>query len=170
MFLTTVNAVGSERIQNRRTSKESMSVSITSPLFQHHKHCDDLFARAEEACANGEWTAGEDAFALLVDQLEAHFRSEEELLFPAFEKATGMTSGPTEVMRGEHRQMRDLLAQMREGLAARDVDFFDGGAETLLILMQQHNMKEENILYPMCDNALGSSDVGHALAERLKAP
>jgi iron-sulfur cluster repair protein YtfE (RIC family) len=36
--------------------------------------------------------------------------------------------------------------------------------------MQQHNMKEENILYPMCDNALGSSDVGQALAARLKAP
>ena len=144
-------------------------MSITAPLFQHHKHCDEAFASAEEACANGDWAAGEKAFALLVDELETHFCSEEELLFPAFEKATGMTSGPTEVMRGEHRQMRDLLLQMREGLAVRDADAFDGGAETLLILMQQHNMKEENILYPMCDNALGSSDVGPALAARLNA-
>ena len=24
------------------------------------------------------------------------------------------------------------------------------------MLMQQHNMKEENILYPMCDRALGA--------------
>ena len=29
-----------------------------------------------------------------------------------------------------------------------------GIAETLLIMMQQHNMKEENILYPMCDQHL----------------
>ena len=72
-------------------------------------------------------------------------------------------------MRGEHRQMRQLLEQMRGGLAARDGDAFDGGAETLLILMQQHNMKEENILYPMCDSALDSSDVGPALVARLKA-
>jgi iron-sulfur cluster repair protein YtfE (RIC family) len=142
-------------------------MSITTPLFQHHKHCDEIFADAEEACANGEWTAGGEAFALLSNQLEAHFSSEEELLFPAFETATGMTSGPTEVMRGEHRQMRDLLAQMQGALASRDGDAFGGAAETLLILMQQHNMKEENILYPMCDNALGSSDVGAALAERL---
>jgi iron-sulfur cluster repair protein YtfE (RIC family) len=142
-------------------------MSITTPLFQHHKHCDEIFADAEEACANGEWTAGGEAFALLSNQLEAHFSSEEELLFPAFEAATGMTSGPTEVMRGEHRQMRDLLAQMQGALASRDGDAFGGAAETLLILMQQHNMKEENILYPMCDNALGSSDVGAALAERL---
>jgi iron-sulfur cluster repair protein YtfE (RIC family) len=142
-------------------------MSITTPLFQHHKHCDEIFADAEEACADGDWTAGGEAFALLSNQLETHFSSEEELLFPAFEAATGMTSGPTEVMRGEHRQMRDLLAQMQGALASRDGDAFGGAAETLLILMQQHNMKEENILYPMCDNALGSSDVGAALAERL---
>ncbi len=144
-------------------------MSITTPLFQHHKHCDDLFADAESACGNGDWEAGGKFFALLHDQLEAHFSSEEELLFPAFEAATGMTSGPTEVMRGEHRQMRDLLGQMSSGLADRDGDTFSGAAETLLILMQQHNMKEENILYPMCDNALGGSDVGATLSERLKA-
>ena len=108
------------------------------------------------------------AFESLREQLETHFASEEELLFPAFEAATGMTSGPTEVMRGEHRQMRDLLAQMQAAVTSRDSDAFGGAAETLLILMQQHNMKEENILYPMCDNALGSSDVGASLAERLK--
>ena len=152
-----------------RLISESVPVSITAPLFQHHKHCDEVFASAEEACANGDWAAGEKAFTLLVDELETHFCSEEEVLFPAFEKATGMTSGPTEVMRGEHLQMRELLHQMQQGLVARDTDVFDGGAETLLILMQQHNMKEENILYPMCDNALGSSDVGTALAARLKA-
>ena len=144
-------------------------MSVTEPLFQHHKHCDEIFARAEEACANGDWAEGGNAFALLFDQLETHFSSEEELLFPAFESATGMTSGPTEVMRGEHRQMRDLLAQMKGALADQDSDTFGGAAETLLILMQQHNMKEENILYPMCDNALGLTDVGASLVERLKA-
>lgn len=145
-------------------------MSVTAPLSQHHKHCDEIFARAEEACANGDWAVGSEAFALLNDQLETHFKSEEELLFPAFESATGMTSGPTEVMRGEHRQMRELLAQMKGALADQDSDTFGGAAETLLILMQQHNMKEENILYPMCDNALGSTDVGATLVDRLKAP
>ncbi|MCF8197221.1 MAG: hemerythrin domain-containing protein [Sulfuritalea sp.] len=142
---------------------------VTDPLFQHHKHCDEIFASAEEACANGDWTEGDEAFARLFNQLETHFTSEEEVLFPAFESETGMTSGPTEVMRGEHRQMRDLLAQMKDALAARDSDAFGGAAETLLILMQQHNMKEENILYPMCDNALGATSVGATLVERLKA-
>ena len=143
-------------------------MSTTASLLHHHKHCDELFAEAEDACANDDWTAGAQAFALLNEQLENHFAGEEEILFPAFETATGMTSGPTQVMRTEHRQMRDLLAQMRGALASRDGESFGGAAETLLILMQQHNMKEENILYPMCDNALAASDVGDALAARLK--
>ena len=145
-------------------------MSTTAPLSKHHKHCDELFADAEEACAGNDWTAGGQAFALLNEQLETHFAGEEEILFPAFETATGMTSGPTEVMRAEHRQMRDLLAQMKGALAERDGDTFGGAAETLLILMQQHNMKEENILYPMCDSALASSDVGASLVERLQMP
>lgn len=144
-------------------------MSITTPLFQHHKHCDEIFADAEDACGSGDWATGEQAFVRLRNELETHFGSEEEVLFPAFEQATGMTSGPTEVMRGEHRQMRDLLAQMQGALSARDSDAFGGAAETLLILMQQHNMKEENILYPMCDSALSNSDLGASLAERLKA-
>jgi iron-sulfur cluster repair protein YtfE (RIC family) len=144
-------------------------MTITTPLFQHHKYCDELFARAEEACTDGDWATCGEAFTLLHDQLEAHFASEEELLFPAFEAETGMRSGPTEVMRGEHRQMRQLLAQMRAALESRDGDDFGGGAETLLILMQQHNMKEENILYPMCDQALAASDIATSLGQRLQS-
>ena len=143
-------------------------MSITTPLFQHHKHCDEIFADAEDACGAGDWAAGAAAFQSFRSQLETHFASEEDLLFPAFEEATGMTSGPTEVMRGEHRQMRDLLAQMSGAIDSRDTDTFGGAAETLLILMQQHNMKEENILYPMCDNALGGSDLGAAIDQKLK--
>jgi hemerythrin-like domain-containing protein len=81
-------------------------------------------------------------------------------LFPAFEAASGMAGGPTQVMRHEHAQMRDLLEQMRGALARRAADTFAGAAETLLILMQQHNMKEENILYPMCNNSLASQAEG----------
>jgi len=144
-------------------------MSITQTLFQHHKHCDEIFADAEDACASGNWPAGEKAFGAFAAELETHFQSEEEVLFPAFESATGMTSGPTEVMRGEHRQMRALHSQMRDALEQRDIDGFTGAADTLLVLMQQHNMKEENILYPMCDTALGSSDVGSSIARRLEA-
>ena len=146
--------------------------ALTRPLKDHHKHCDDLFAHAEAAVAARDWSnAGELATRFAIE-LETHFCTEEETLFPAFESATGMTVGPTQMMRYEHAQMRDLLAQMQAALVAKEEGAFAGAAETLLILMQQHNMKEENILYPMCDqHLLGQAAALGSLIERnLDAP
>lgn len=130
-------------------------MGVTANLQEHHKLCDEDFAAAEEAAQRGDWSACAASFGRFRDGLLAHFGVEEERLFPAFERQTGMSGGPTQVMRYEHGQMRDLVSQLEQALAQQDADGFGGAAETLLVLMQQHNMKEENILYPMCDQALG---------------
>lgn len=143
----------------------------TQALHKHHKHCDELFAKAEELAYAGDWDACAAASMQFLGELEAHFATEEQVLFPAFEAATGMSAGPTQVMRMEHAQMRDLLAQIDGAVKKRDRDAFGGAADTLLILMQQHNMKEENILYPMCANSLSGNaglDVAGALRERVE--
>ena len=144
----------------------------TQVLPAHHKHCDDLFVAAEDAVQRHDWAAADTSFARFHAQMQAHFQAEEDLLFPAFEAATGMSAGPTQMMRHEHEQMRSLLSQLAEACAARDDQGYAGVAETLLMLMQQHNMKEENILYPMCDQALGGqaervgAEVGALLEQR----
>ncbi|MDP1652299.1 MAG: hemerythrin domain-containing protein [Rhodocyclaceae bacterium] len=144
---------------------------LTEPFRQHHKHCDDLFVEAEAAVAAKDWTNASELLAAFHTELETHFRTEEEVLFPAFEAATGMTMGPTRMMRFEHAQMRELLDQMGTALDKPDRDNFSGAAETLLIFMQQHNMKEENILYPMCDRGLAAQvDVlAPVIHDKLKA-
>ena len=139
----------------------------TQILPRHHKHCDDLFVAAEEAAYSGDWSAAEKSVSHFREQMEAHFGAEEKLLFPAFEAATGMSGGPTQMMRYEHEQMRGLLEQLAMAASAHDKDAYAGVAETLLMLMQQHNMKEENILYPMCDQALG--DVAKPLLAQIDA-
>jgi iron-sulfur cluster repair protein YtfE (RIC family) len=139
----------------------------TQILPDHHRHCDSLFVAAEEAVRRGDWAAATNAFAHLRRQMEAHFAAEEDLLFPAFEAATGMSAGPTAMMRREHEQMNVLLSQLAAACDARDGDDYAGVAETLLMMMQQHNMKEENILYPMCDQALGEE--AEALGTKMGA-
>lgn len=145
--------------------------ALTDPLKEHHKHCDGLFADAEAAVLGQDWATGAAALRSFISELETHFGTEEEVLFPAFEAATGMTVGPTQVMRYEHAQMRELLERMRAALENRDGRAFAGAAETLLIVMQQHNMKEEGILYPLCDSSLAgrTGELGGTLRERLHA-
>ena len=62
--------------------------------------------------------------------------------------------GPTAVMRHEHAQMRRVLEAMAQALAAADPQGLLDQGDTLLMLIQQHNLKEEHILYPMADARL----------------
>jgi len=143
-------------------------MTIAELMQDHHRHCDAAFVEAEEAVRRGRWANGRSLIEALGSDLESHFAAEEQILFPAFEAATGMREGPTQVMRYEHGQMRDLLTQMAAAVAAEDGEEFAGAAETLLVLMQQHNAKEEHILYPMCDSALDAESVRLAQILRLR--
>lgn len=128
--------------------------TISDFLAPDHQRCDNLFAIAEATAAQGDWNNTATMFSQFHDALLHHFAMEEEVMFPAFEARTGMTQGPTSMMRSEHRQMTDLLNQMADAVAHQDGDSFLGDADTLLIIMQQHNMKEEQMLYQMADQAL----------------
>ncbi len=139
-------------------------------LTHDHRSCDDLFAAIEAAVASVDWLRAEAAFKAFNAAMRRHFDAEEGILFPAFEEKTGMRMGPTQVMRSEHLQMKELFAEMEAALAQRNGEEYSGYAETLLIMMQQHNMKEENILYPMCDQHLGggNSEVFTQISERIQ--
>jgi hemerythrin-like domain-containing protein len=89
-----------------------------------------------------------------VDDMERHFQMEERVMFAEFEAKTGMTEGPTAVMRMEHVQMRNLMSGLLEAISLDDKDKFFSISETLMILLQQHNMKEEQMLYPMAEQHL----------------
>jgi len=92
---------------------------------------------------------------------------EEEVLFPAFDSRSGMGGGgPTAMMRMEHQQMRGLLDQIGEAMAAGDAQEAMDIGDTLLMLIQQHNVKEEGMLYPMAENMLAGEWAG--LAAKLE--
>ncbi len=130
--------------------------TITEVMEKDHLRCDDLFVKAEEAAGKDDRGQAAANFADFHEAIKRHFRIEEEILFPGFEKLSNSTTGPTAMMRSEHAQMNDLLARMSLALESDDLDEYLGDADTLLIIMQQHNAKEEQILYPMIDQSLGS--------------
>ena len=131
-------------------------------MTQDHRDCDEIFAQMEDAVASksGEALAKFEAFD---DALTNHFKMEEMVLFPMFEQKTRMIDGPTQVMVMEHEQMRGLLSKMEDAIECNDNETFFGVSETLMILMQQHNMKEEQMLYTMAQQHLGD-DADHIVS------
>lgn len=123
-------------------------------MAHHHKECDTQFTSAEEAIAKGEWQQGTLLWSQFAQELEKHFLREESILFPDFETRTGMAGGPTQMMRMEHEQMRALVVEINKAVQSQEQEQFLALTETLMITMQQHNMKEEQMLYPMIDQSL----------------
>ncbi len=131
--------------------------TITSVMTGDHQQCDDLFVKVEEFVSEDNWEQAATFFVAFYEAIEHHFQMEEEILFPHFEKMTGMVSGPTSVMRSEHIHMRDLINRMSVAVEDKNSEDYLDHSETLLIILQQHNAKEEQVLYPMTDQSLGDN-------------
>jgi len=131
--------------------------TITHYLEADHRYCDEQLAVAETCVAKNSWSAARTAFVEFDRALNRHLDVEETVLFPAFERTPGAPSGPTNMMRAEHQQIRDIVDSMQGALLANDADDFSGHADVLHILMGQHNMKEESVLYPMADRFLAGT-------------
>lgn len=138
-------------------------MSFKETLAAQHRACDAEFSKIEQAAHRKDWAAATSALQAFVDDSEAHFQYEEHTLFPAIEAAASMATGPTSVMRSEHAQMRELFNELQDAIGRRDAAALADTAETLLLVMQQHNMKEENVLYPMADRT-----VAHDLLAQLE--
>lgn len=130
--------------------------TILEFLGSDHHSCDELFASAEESVGQKNWGGARASFDRFHASMLHHLTMEENVLFPAFEARTGSTMGPTQVMRMEHEKMRELMQGMAHAMVKTDYEGYLGLSETLNMLMQQHNMKEENVFYAMSDQVLAS--------------
>lgn len=143
-----------------------MGQDISIYLTEDHRHCDMLLAQAEELVVDKKFDSAVKAISEYIDAMMNHLNREEDILFPIFEERTGSTSGPTEVMRMEHEQIRALILQLTDAIKANDERKFFGLSETLMIYIQQHNSKEEQMLYMMADQHL--ADISAQLVAKMK--
>lgn len=140
--------------------------AIENYMRADHRACDEEFSEVENAVDAGDFEKAQNAFARFADDMDKHFRMEEDVLFKAFNESGAEGCNPTDVMIAEHNQTRELLGRMEQSLANKDSKEFFGIADNMMILLQQHNMKEENIMYRLCDNALGGES--EQVLERAK--
>ncbi|HWV38565.1 MAG TPA: hemerythrin domain-containing protein [Vulgatibacter sp.] len=129
-----------------------------------HERCDASFERAAGAARTGNLPTLAREFAAFLRRISVHIQAEERLLFPAIEERTGMSGGPTKVMNGEHRVMEALFERMQAAATGGDCDAYLRASEQVMQILAEHNQKEERMLYPMLDEAMGD-DVGPLLAE-----
>lgn len=130
---------------------------IKSFLTQDHRECDELFSKFEECVSNSDWSGAEELYGSVRSMFLSHFDMEEQVAFPLFNKSAGGGCNPTSVMIGEHEQMRMLLNRADSLLKDKNRDTLLSLLDAFMITVQQHNMKEENIMYMLLEQTLGGS-------------
>ncbi|WPL17453.1 hypothetical protein Thiowin_02467 [Thiorhodovibrio winogradskyi] len=131
-----------------------MSQPFVITLTADHRRCDQLLAQVETAIQAADCPLASGATEAFCTATEGHFRFEEETLFPPLEAVMPGATGPTAVMRQEHQLIRGLMGDLRTAVAAQDCDDSLGVISTLHMVLQQHNIKEEGVLYPAADRNL----------------
>lgn len=108
-------------------------------------------------------------------ELLSHMRQEEELLLPIYQRAGRIAGGPVEFFTGEHKKMllfldrfKETLRQLEDqppDLTRRIIHLFDEEA-LFKHLVEHHDQRERNILYPTLDRVTSEHE-RHALLSQL---
>lgn len=158
---------GRSRVALRRRREEGPR-SVTGYLQADHDRLDAIALEVVRLAAEGSFAEARRRFGEFACGLGWHIDVEEQVLFPAFEEKTGMTRGPTTVMRAEHVDIREHMRRVTAALEASDAAATKAALGELTALLGAHNMKEERMLYPMTDRALGGADAQEALVRRIE--
>jgi regulator of cell morphogenesis and NO signaling len=136
------------REEHQHALRELAALHNTAVALREHGWSEDATARMRKAVT------------FINNDVRTHNEREEEYLFPELERMLP-ASGPTGVMRAEHRALWDALTSLEKELPLLQSD---ADAESLRSicsyafavaeLLTNHISKEDNILFPMAERML----------------
>lgn len=150
--------------------------SITKTLSEEHKHIIVVAKALQKECSaleNGK-SVDQVFFEKAIDFIrnyadKFHHAKEEEIFFKELcKETTEMRCNPTTQMLYEHDLGRTFVKELEAGLKNDNKNKVIENGHRYAQLIQEHIFKEDNILYPMADDAL-SPKVHKELEEKSKA-
>lgn len=131
--------------------------TISTMFDEDHERLDALF-KAYQTLKRTDFPKAKSAFLEFKAGLQRHVAWEEDVMFPLWEKKSGMTGGgPTIVMRLEHKEIGDCLESIHRKVQAQNPES-DREEQILLDLLDRHNMSEEEVLYPEMDHLISPEE------------
>ena len=100
-------------------------------------------------------------------ELEQHMIWEEKILFPHFKAYLALIHGPIHTMRNDHNEIRQALVDIEQQIADYTGEKeFDENLHIFRLerLLLDHNLKEEQILYPKLDSLLTEKEAKAIIA------
>lgn len=122
-------------------------------LAEHHRRCDELFAAARATAQSALWSELGARVNALRESILAHFRYEEEHIFPLFEQWSG-EEGATEWLNAQHDDMRAALWLLGTLSAEAEPKRYCAELAELQQAFDAHAADEERRMYPVFEKML----------------
>jgi hemerythrin-like domain-containing protein len=139
-----------------------MTTKTSKILSDEHKNIMKVIETLEQRCQ--DVVAGKEPdwrfFSSAVDFIKNyadkfHHAKEEDILFKEFCKSPEVHCNPVEQMLHEHNQGREYVRGIEQGIREKNKQMLVKNSRGYAQLLREHIFKEDNILYPMADEALG---------------
>jgi DUF438 domain-containing protein len=127
---------------------------VSGTLAEHHRRCDELFGAARAAASADEWQLLSERMNALREALLAHFRYEEERVFPLYEE-TSRLEGATEWLCAQHDDMRAALWVLATLSPKDERERYHAELAMLQTMFDAHAADEEARMYPLFERLLG---------------
>lgn len=126
--------------------------SISDYYEKDHDRLDILF-RDYLKLKNLNFAKAKENYVAFKHGIERHIALEREVLFPTFQRKTGIVEGPIAALEEEHRQILTLVERINLRIQRNDSSS-NRLEHDLMVILGHHNVKEENVLYPVLDHLL----------------
>ena len=129
--------------------------NVTKVLSDEHKNILKFIEIMQEKVEKWSKQQIEKAIFFIRNYADKfHHAKEEDILFKEFCKSENLHCNPVEQMLFEHDEGRKFVKAMEEANEKGDKGKVEENARAYAELLQQHIFKEDNILYPMTEEAI----------------
>ncbi|MEC4723644.1 hemerythrin domain-containing protein [Noviherbaspirillum sp. CPCC 100848] len=128
--------------------------TLFDKLLSDHGRCERHLEALSKSVADKDWNLAAQYCAHFSESFIGHIEEEESSFFSCLRQSVKGCDWFLDDLRMDHVRLKALLTRMLQAVHDKNAEGFYLHAESLLILMRDHSVKEEDILYPAVQRRL----------------
>lgn len=138
-------------------------MGLTETLSHEHRYVLEKLSLLESSLRPISVSHIEEVLQFFETELPVHRRKEEEVLFPRLAEADDVEPELLAHLLEDHHREKELLDDLRHALLAHkqgedESEAIRSAAAGVVDLLRSHIDKEDNVLFPMVDRAIGPDE------------
>ena len=145
-------------------------------LLDVHAQLEELFLQHQEALVRMDIERARTLLERYERALHAHMQDEDEYLLPKYAAGGAAPRGPAELFEGEHDRIKHFVSKFRVRTDQLAADPTPRGVVALITdeaifkgLMEHHDVREKELLYPTLDRLIESEQERAELLQRFRS-